>query len=68
MKRVVVKAFLLAVVTISAAVGPAMAQSGELAAGDRFPPLKLPRLRDGKLVSLEEFRGQKVVLHVWASW
>lgn len=36
--------------------------------GKRFPTLSLPALDDGRALSLADFRGQKVVLHVFASW
>ena len=37
-------------------------------AGDPFPSLSLPDLKNGRPVSLSEFRGRKLVLHVFASW
>ena len=36
--------------------------------GDRFPDLELPALADGSPLSIRDFRGRKVVLHVFASW
>jgi len=36
--------------------------------GQPFPDLVLPRLDDGRPASLSEFRGKKLVLHVFASW
>lgn len=36
--------------------------------GDLFPPIMLPSLRDRKPMSLAEFRGKKVLLHIFASW
>ncbi len=36
--------------------------------GEAFPDLVLPSLEDGRPVSLAEFRGKKVILHVFASW
>ncbi|MCP3978753.1 MAG: hypothetical protein GY716_05405 [bacterium] len=44
------------------------AAAAELAEGSRFPDLVLPDARDGRPRSLSEFRGEKVVLHVFASW
>lgn len=40
----------------------------ELAVGKPFPPLVLPSLEDGKPASVSDFRGQKLILHIWASW
>lgn len=37
-------------------------------AGQVFPDLALPALDDGRPVRLSDFRGQKVILHVFASW
>ena len=35
--------------------------------GERFPEIVLPSL-DGEPMSIASFRGEKVVLHIWASW
>jgi len=40
----------------------------KLEIGMPFPDLVLPSLEDGRPVSFAEFRGQKVVLQVFASW
>ncbi len=37
-------------------------------AGQAFPDISLPALEDGRPVRLSEFRGQKILLHVFASW
>lgn len=36
--------------------------------GDPFPTLSLPSLEDGRPASIADFRGRKVILHVFASW
>jgi hypothetical protein len=36
--------------------------------GQAPPPLELERMRAGRLVTLEEHRGQPVLLYFWASW
>ena len=36
--------------------------------GHPFPDLTLPALQDGRPASIRDYRGQKVVLHVFASW
>lgn len=36
--------------------------------GAPFPPVAFPSLEDGRPMSLADFRGQKVILHVFASW
>ena len=36
--------------------------------GQPFPLLKFPALDDGRPLSVADFRGRKIVLHVFASW
>ena len=43
-------------------------QSAPFEVGRRVPALTLPSTNAGKLMSLADFRGRKVMLHVWASW
>ncbi|MCH7824095.1 MAG: hypothetical protein IH849_04780 [Acidobacteria bacterium] len=38
------------------------------AEGDLFPDLAFPSLEDGSPTRLSDFRGHKVMLHVFASW
>lgn len=40
----------------------------ELAVGKPFPSLALPSLSDGRPTSVQRFSGQKLILHIWASW
>ncbi len=40
----------------------------EFEVGQVFPNLVLPSLEDGRPGSIAEFRGQKLILHIWASW
>jgi hypothetical protein len=49
---------------------PASAQRGMglIRMNEPFPELTLPSLKDGSPASLADFRGRKVVLHVFASW
>jgi len=42
--------------------------SGPFEVDRPFPDLTLPSLEDGRPTSLADFRGQKIVLHVFASW
>lgn len=49
------------------------ASAFELRPGQPFPEILLPTVRAGKaeagaLMSLQDFRGQKLMLHVFASW
>ncbi len=36
--------------------------------GEVFPLVALPALEDGRPRSLADFRGQKLILHIFASW
>ena len=42
--------------------------STELKEGRPFPALVLPSLGSGEPLSITDFRGRKVALHVFASW
>jgi len=41
---------------------------GEIAVGSPFPDLWLPAADDGHPMSVSQFRGKRLVLHVFASW
>ena len=51
-------------------VGMNLAAAGEvgLEEGRRFPELRLPTLEAGEYRSIASFRGEKVLLLVYASW
>jgi len=36
--------------------------------GQPFPDLVLPAVDDGRPMSLAQYRGKKVLLHIFASW
>lgn len=36
--------------------------------GEPFPLILLPSLDDGHPASIADFRGRKLVLHIWAAW
>lgn len=36
--------------------------------GTAFPTLSLPSLEDRRPASIADFRGQRIILHVFASW
>ncbi len=42
--------------------------SAELKEGQAFPTLVLPSLDGGKALSIADFHGRKIALHVFASW
>lgn len=51
----------------SGGVLPPPIDGARLTAGEPFPDVLLPTL-DGAPLSIREFRGEKVILHVFASW
>ncbi len=57
------------VVAVMGMTGSASAQlPEEIAVGKPFPVLALPSAEDGEPMSVADFRGEKLVLHVFASW
>jgi len=50
----------------SAAAGSSKSYSFEV--GSPFPVIALPSLDNDKPLSVKDFRGRKLVLHIWASW
>lgn len=65
-------ALLCAVALVATLVAPSGAQTPapvpRLAVGELFPEIELPSLEDGSPGSLRQFRGHKVILHIFASW
>jgi hypothetical protein len=62
--------FLFTLVAIAISLGDAMSEpaSTEFKIGEPFPSVVLPSLSDRKPLSLARFRGQKVIVHIFASW
>jgi len=54
-------------VSISWAQVPASPETG-LEIGQPFPTMAFPAIEDGQPRSITEFRGQKLILHIFASW
>lgn len=46
----------------------AQSRAAPFAEGDLFPDLAFPSLEDGTPTRLSDFRGHKVMLHIFASW
>ena len=64
-------AFCVAVVfflAVSGVPAPAQRLDARFEVGKPFPELTLPSLEDGTRTSIADFRGKKVLLHVFASW
>ena len=59
---------LVAATALAAALSPVVGGAAQLQEGKPFPDLVLPSMTDGRPMSLADFRGRKVILHVFASW
>ena len=59
--------FLLSVFVFFFVIDNASSQS-RFEVGTEFPKIKLPALDGSKSLSIENFRGHKVILHIFASW
>lgn len=55
-------------VFLAAALPLLVGALAEFPVGEPFPDLRLPALDGGDPLSIADFRGEKVVLHVFASW
>ena len=40
----------------------------DLSPGKPFPNIVLPSVADGRALSMADFQGEKVMLHLFASW
>lgn len=65
--------FLPATLPVLAVLAVATPATGQLPpqpfqVGTPFPALSLPSLEDGRPASIADFRGKKLILHVFASW
>ena len=59
---------LLTVVGGSALPATLLAAELPFRVGEPATGLKLPSIEDGRDMSISDFRGRKLMLHVWASW
>lgn len=59
---------LVVLLAVSAAPAPAQRLDARFEVGKPFPDLTLPSLEDGTPTSIADFRGKKLLLHVFASW
>ena len=59
-------ALLLAAESITAA--PAQRLDPRFEVGEPFPDFAFPSLEDGTPTTISDFRGKKLLLHVFASW
>lgn len=47
---------------------PAPIESTALEVGKPFPIILLPRMDDGQPDTIVNYRGQKLIMHIFASW
>ena len=45
-----------------------VSQAAQLKVGEPFPTILLPTLDGNRSQSIEDFRGQKLMMHIFASW
>lgn len=63
-----VAALALAGMTASGQRGGPLPARMPFEAGKPFPALVLPALETGEPASIAEYRGKKIILHIFASW
>ena len=68
MPQIAMRLALLAIVLLGTLPLPLKAEEVPVRVGKPFPALVLPSLADGSALSIEQFRGRKVLLHQFASW
>jgi len=67
-RLVVCVATLVAVLAIHGHAAVAADEAVRLEVGQPFPIILLPRLEDGLPDTLVNYRGQKLIMHIFASW
>ncbi len=65
MKIITAPLFLSALLVAAA---PALAAKDRFPVNQPFPNIALPALADGRPASIADYRGKKVLLHIFASW
>ena len=65
-RRFIAATLALAAMTIMGKTATAAAPTIEV--GEPFPSLTLPRADGKELFSISKYRGERVLLHVFASW
>jgi len=68
MPAVIRPVVILALAIASLACAFARAEAPRIEVGSPFPEIVLPAAEDGRPRSIADFRGRKVILHVFASW
>ena len=65
---VIILAVVLAIWGLVVSRAQASLPSSGFQVGEPFPDIILPTLEDGSPGSIAQFRGQKILLHIFASW
>ena len=60
--------FLLALILMTTTNATAQRPGPGFEVGEPFPNIAFPSVDGGEPRSISDFRGQKVVLHIFASW
>ena len=48
--------------------GPAGAMPAPFVENEPFPTIAMPSMSDGSSASIADYRGKKLILHLFASW
>ena len=59
--------FGVSLITLAPAQAQRLPDTG-FTVGEPFPTVAFPSLEDGRSLSIADFRGKKLLLHVFASW
>ena len=66
MARLLLLVFVL--MSLAASSAPAQFPPSGFTVGEPFPQVTLPAVDGGAPLSVSDFRGRKLILHVFASW
>lgn len=59
---------IMLLVAVLFSAGLSGVRAADFKVGRAFPHLAFPSLENGKPTSVDSFRGNKLILHIWASW
>ena len=60
--------YVLIFVQLFIMIGVVQSEDNIFKVGQPFPDIVLPALKNGQPGSVTDFRGQKLILHIFASW
>ncbi len=60
--------FLICLLSLEGAAPLGARDASQFKIGEPFPNIVLPSLENGQPASMTQFRGKKLILHIFASW